>query len=76
MAKKRTKRQKISAVSRHVNSQLNYTFNKSYNQNVKKNNTDITDNSKDLASIKKELYKSLFIAALILISLMVVYWFS
>lgn len=76
MAKKRTKRQKISAVSRHVNSQLNYTFNKSYNQNLKKNNTDITDNSKDLASIKKELYKSLFIATLILISLMVVYWFS
>jgi hypothetical protein len=76
MAIKRTKRQKIKALSRHVNSQLNYTFDKSYSQTGKNKNTDISDNNSNLASVKKELYKSLAIASLILISLIVVYWFS
>lgn len=76
MAKKRTKRQKIKAGARHVNTQLVYNFNKSYNQSSKKDVSVYTDKINDLGSIKKELLKSLIIASLILISLVVVYWFS
>lgn len=71
---KRTKKQKIKAVARHVNSQLIYKFNKSYNESVKKEDAVYTDQNSNLASIKKELLKSLAIASLILISLLVIYW--
>ena len=73
---KRTKRQKIKAAGRHVNTQLAYTFNESYNQKVKNNNANISAETKDLGSIKKELFKSLGIATMILISLLVLYWVS
>jgi hypothetical protein len=73
---KRTKRQKIKAQARHVNSQLTYKFDGSYNYSEKNKKTKSTDDSKDLGSIKKELYKSLFISSLILISLLVIYWVS
>lgn len=71
---KRTKSQKIKAVARHVNTQLTYDFNKSYNQKSKNDDAVYTANNANLGTIKKELYKSLIIASLILISLMVVYW--
>jgi len=70
----RTKKQKIKASASRVNSQLTYQFNKSYNQNAQKNDVVNTDKSASLASIKKELLKSLTIASLILISLLVIYW--
>ena len=76
MAKNRTKKQKIKANSRHVNTQLIYNFDKSYNQKPKNDVSVYTDKNNDLGSIKKELLKSLTIASLILISLVVVYWFS
>ncbi len=73
---KRTKKQKIKANQARVNSQLEYKFTKTYNLNSKNEELKITDNSSTLASIKKELYKSLFVALLILSSLVVIYWFS
>lgn len=76
MAIKRTKRQKIKTAARRVNTQLTYNFDKSYNQISKKDVSVYTDKINDLGTIKKELYKSLIIATLILISLVVVYWFS
>ena len=71
---KRTKNQKIKAATRHVNSQLAYKFDKSYNLNSKKENAVYTGEKNNLGSIKKELLKSLIIASLILISLLVIYW--
>lgn len=73
---KRTKKQKIKATDRHVNSQLAYQFNGTYNSSSKKESAKITDDFSNLGSIKKELFKSLFVAILILIALAVVYWFS
>ncbi len=73
---KRTKRQKIKASQARVNSQLEYKFTKTYNSEAKNKLANITTISNDLASIKKELYKSLFVASLITISLVVIYWFS
>ncbi len=73
---KRTKSQKIRASQARVNSQLAYKFEGSYNLASKNEKANITDDSKYLGSVKKELYKSLFISLLILISLVVVYWFS
>lgn len=73
---KRTKKQKIKANQARVNSQLEYKFTKTYNLNSKNEELKITDNSSTLASIKKELYKSLFVALLIFSSLVVIYWFS
>lgn len=73
---KRTKKQKIKAHERHVNSQLNYKFEGTYNSSVKNESAEITEKYNRLASIKKELYKSLFVAVLILISLVVIYWVS
>jgi hypothetical protein len=71
---KRTKKQKIKAAASHVNSQLAYKFDKSYNLNSKKEMVVSTEKKDSLGSIKKELLKSLIIASLILISLMVIYW--
>jgi hypothetical protein len=76
MAKKRTRKQKEKATATHVNSQLKYEFKESYNLSSKNESVVNTDKNNNLGSIKKELYKSLFIASLILISLLVVYWFS
>ena len=76
MAKKRTKNQKIKASSKRVNSQLQYKFPETYNSSIKNESAKITENNGNLASIKKELYKSLFVAVLILISLVVIYWVS
>ncbi|EKE04847.1 MAG: hypothetical protein ACD_19C00429G0007 [uncultured bacterium] len=73
---KRTKKQKIKAISRHVNSQLGYKFEGSYNLSSEKESVKSTTDSKYLGSIKKELYKSLIIALLILTSLVVIYWVS
>lgn len=73
---KRTKKQKMAAKLRHVNTQFIYNFNKTYNQADKKNNTKISAESSNLGSIKNNLIKSLTVAILILISLVVVYWFS
>jgi hypothetical protein len=71
---KRTKSQKIKASERRVNSQLAYKFEGSYNLASEKKVAYITEKNAHLASIKKELFKSLIIASLILISLMVIYW--
>jgi hypothetical protein len=73
---KRTKKQKIKAHAQHVNSQLAYEFKGTYNLSSKKESAKITDDSKYLGSIKKELYKSLFVAVLILVALLVIYWVS
>lgn len=73
---KRTKKQKIKASKARVNSQLEYKFTKTYNLELKNKEADITELSSSLASIKKELYKSLFVATLIIIALVVIYWFS
>lgn len=71
---KRTKKQKIKAATRHVNSQLAYKFDKTYNLSSKKEMVVSTEEKSNLGSIKKELFKSLIIASLILISLIVIYW--
>lgn len=76
MTKKRTKRQKQLATSRRVNSQLAYKFPDTYNFEPKNTSAVDTAKSEYLASVKKELFKSLIIAILILTSLMVLYWFS
>ncbi len=74
MAKKRTKIQKIKAKASHVNTQLNYSFDKPYSKNTKIKSSVNTDRSKGLGSIKNDLFKSLYVAVLILISLLVLYW--
>lgn len=73
---KRTKKQKIKASKARVNSQLEYKFTKTYNLELKNKEANITELSSSLASIKNELYKSLFVATLIIIALVVIYWFS
>ncbi|HCR35473.1 hypothetical protein A2130_01445 [Candidatus Woesebacteria bacterium GWC2_33_12] len=76
MTKKRTRKQKEHAQITRVNSQLGYKFNESYNFEAKNEMANLSARKEDLGSVKKELYKSLGIAILILISLMVLYWFS
>ena len=76
MTKKRTRKQKEHAQITRVNSQLGYKFNESYNFDAKNEMANLSARKEDLGSVKKELYKSLGIAILILISLMVLYWFS
>ena len=76
MSKKRTRKQKKHAQDARVNSQLAYKFNKPYNLQVKKTNANFSDEYNNLGSIKKELFRSLFLAILILLALMVVYWVS
>jgi hypothetical protein len=73
---KRTKKQKMAAKLRHVNTQFIYNFDKPYTTGCKKNNTRISAEFSYLGSIKNNLIKSLTVAVLILISLVVVYWFS
>ncbi len=73
---KRTRKQKIKAADRHVNSQLTYKFKESYNLSSKNKSVNYMVNSEDLASTKKELYRSLITAILILTSLLVIYWVS
>lgn len=76
MTKKRTRKRKEHAQIIRVNSQLDYQFNKTYNVEAKKEIANISEETTNLGSIKKELFKSLFIAILILSGLMVVYWVS
>ena len=76
MAKKRTRKQKEKAMATHVNSQLKYEFKESYNLSSKNESAVNTDKNNNLGSIKKELYKSLFISILILTALLVIYWVS
>lgn len=76
MAKKRTRKQKQVATLRHVNTQFVYSFKDASGKKSKVKNASITENSEDLGSIKKDLFKSLIISFLILVSLVVVYWFS
>ena len=76
MSKKRTRKQKEHAQNTRVNSQLGYKFNKPYNLEPKNVNANISEKTHDLGSIKKELFKSLTVATLILIALMVLYWVS
>lgn len=73
---KRTKKQKIKANNRRVNSQLAYEFKGTYNLASKNESAETTEKIDRLASTKKELYKSLFVAFLILTSLVVIYWVS
>lgn len=73
---KRTKKEKIKAEARRVNTQLKFKIDKTYNQTPKNNESVYTDKNASLGSIKNELYKSLIVAILILTSLVVVYWFS
>lgn len=74
MSKKRTRKDKIMANKAHVNSQFEYSFNKPNVDTHTKKNTNKTAKMCDSASIKKELFKSLGISLLILISLLVLYW--
>ena len=76
MSKKRTRKDKIKADTKHVNSQFEYKFSGTYNNQVKNESTVLSEKNNDLASIKKELFKSLLIATFILASLLVLYWFS
>ena len=76
MSKKRTRKQKEHAQNTRVNSQLGYKFKESYNLEAKKIKANISDRIDNLGSIKKELFKSLGVATLIVISLMVLYWVS
>ena len=76
MAKKRTKNQKQHAQNERVNSQIKYGFNTPHNFGSQNDNPAITDKTANMASIKKELYKSLAIAVLILAALLVLYWVS
>ena len=76
MSKKRTRKQKEHAQITRVNTQLGYKFSGSYNFEAKNEMANLSTRKEDLGSVKKELYKSLGIAMLILISLMVLYWFS
>ena len=76
MSKKRTRRQKEHAQEVRVNSQIGYEFTTTYNLEAKKKNANLSVENNNLGSTKKELLKSLGVAMLILISLMVIYWFS
>lgn len=76
MAKKRTKKQKIRVSNKPVNSHLAYSFN---SLDIKSGHLKKTMKSakySNLGSIKKEIGKSIFVAILIVASLVVVYWFS
>lgn len=76
MAKKRTRRQKEAASRRLVNSQFAFTFEPKIKGIPKKEKSIDTAKLVQIASIKKDLLKSLIVAFLILISLVVLYWFS
>ena len=76
MSKKRTRKDKIKADTKRVNSQFEYKFSGTYNNQVKNESAVLSEKSSNLASIKKELLKSLIIATLITTSLLVLYWFS
>lgn len=76
MPKKRTKKQKIKASMKPVNTHLSYTFNPSSNTISESKKAVNLVKSEDLGSIKKDLFKSLFVSILILVSLVVIYWVS
>ncbi|KKQ77033.1 MAG: hypothetical protein UT00_C0023G0007 [Parcubacteria group bacterium GW2011_GWA1_38_7] len=76
MAKKRTRKQKQAAEVRHVNSQFQIKFEPGSAVLPKVKKSIDTAQTPETASIKKELLRSLTIASLILISLVVLYWFS
>lgn len=76
MAKKRTKKQKIRTRNKPVNSHLTFSFNNLNTKSSDSKKTLKSAKSDNLGSIKKDLTKSLFVAILIIISLVVVYWFS
>jgi hypothetical protein len=76
MSKKRTRKQKEHAQKERVNSQIDYKFNTTYNFEAKEKKAILSEKNNNLGSIKKELFKSLGVALLILISLVVLYWFS
>jgi uncharacterized membrane protein YcjF (UPF0283 family) len=76
MAKKRTKKQKITTNERRVNTHFEFKFNKPNLGMNKNNNVNNTAQTNNPASIKYDLYKSLILAILILISLTVIYWVS
>lgn len=76
MTKKRTRKQKEHAQITRVNTQLGYKFSGSYNFEAKNEMANLSARKKDLGSVRKELYKSLGVATMILISLIVLYWFS
>lgn len=76
MPKKRTRKQKESASRRLVNSQFTIEFKASTTEPSKKEKSIDTAQYQHTASIKKDLLNSLIIASLIVISLVVLYWFS
>lgn len=76
MAKKRTRKQKMAAEVRHVNSQFQIKFEPGSAILPKVKKSIDTAQTSVSASTKNELLRSLTIALLILISLVVLYWFS
>ena len=76
MSKKRTRKQKERAQKVRVNSQIEYQFTTAYNSEAKDKRANLSAENNYLGSIKKELFKSLGVAILILISLLVLYWVS
>jgi type III secretory pathway component EscU len=76
MAKKRTRKQKVQASVKAVNSQFVMTFEANNKVEPKLKKTIVTANNAQIASVRNELLKSLTIAVLIVISLVVLYWFS
>lgn len=76
MAKKRTRKQKMKASVKLVNSQ--FVFDSDFKSPIIKKEEKAISLTKtgQLASIKNDLRRSMIIAFLILISLMVLYWFS
>lgn len=74
--KRRTKKQKIAAKSKPVNSQFGISFDPKLIKAKYPKKPKNTVQFEDLGSIKKDLFKSLIIASLIIGSILVLYWFS
>ncbi len=76
MAKKRTKKHKNKAHIQPVNTQLNYKFQVPAAQQLNHKNSKNTEINIETTLDKKDLIKSLILALLIVISLVVIYWVS
>lgn len=76
MAKKRTKKQKIKASLKPVNTHFEIKFKNPIVNKHSDNKIENMAQKQIIASIKHDLYKSLFIATLIVLALLVIYWVS
>jgi len=74
--KRRTKAKKIASQARAVKGQFQFSFKAGSVKTNSKKKSEISERSDDLASIKKDLIKSLIIASLITGSILVLYWVS